>query len=296
MHKDIIKMLHIDDVNKRLDVNPEPKEVKEIRENIIKSFSKLEFVEEGHKYYVHNDDGTLTTLPSVSHVCHQFEPQVDWDVICENKAKKLNIPTETLKREWKENNIKSTNNGTKTHLYGENMMKFVMGNFDEIDDLLKPQFEDGFFIPYGKKEEAISSFYEDIIKIDNFYPVMAEAKLYTGINDTTNFKQNYSGTFDMLFAFKSKDGSYKLSILDFKTNKTLYNDFNQMKGNCLLHPFDDMIDESKSIYSLQLSLYQIGLEQLGYEIADRKLIWLKDDGTYEKVAVPNLTEKLRNVL
>ena len=83
-------MLHIDDVNERLDANPEPKEVKEIRENIIKSFSKLEFVEEGHKYYVHNDDGTLTTLPSVSHVCHQFEPQVDWDVICENKAKKLN--------------------------------------------------------------------------------------------------------------------------------------------------------------------------------------------------------------
>ena len=76
---------------------------KKIRDKILKDFSGLTFIEEGHKYYVHNDDGTLTTLPSVSHVCHQFEPQVDWDVICENKAKKLNIPTETFFS--KENNV-----------------------------------------------------------------------------------------------------------------------------------------------------------------------------------------------
>ena len=27
------------------------------------------------------------------------------------------------------------------------------------------------------------------------------------------------------------------------------------------------------------------------KVVDRKLIWLKDDGTYEKVSTPNLTDK-----
>ena len=288
-------MIHISDVEKRLKENPEPQEVKDIRENIINSFSRLKFIEDGHKYYVHNDDGTKTELRSVSYFCHQFSPYVNWDEICENKAIKLGIPYETLKRQWKENNLRSTNNGTKTHFYGENMMLFIQGRFDEIDESIKNQIEDGFFIPYGKKEEAISKFYEDILKIDNFYPVMAEAKLYTGINDTLSLKENFSGTFDMLFAFKHND-KFKLSILDFKTNTALENDFNRNKGNMLLPPFEDLVDESKSNYTLQLSMYQIGVEQLGYEVVDRKLIWLKDDGTYEKVSVPNVTDRLKLVL
>ena len=288
-------MIHVNDIEKRLKDNPEPLEVKEIRDNIIKSFSKLEFIEDGHKYYVHNDDGSVTELHSVSHVCHQFSPYVNWDEICENKAKKIGIPYDELKRQWRENNLRSTNNGTKTHFFGENMMLFIQGRFDEIDNSIKNQIEDGFFIPYGKKEEAISKFYEDILKIDNFYPVMAEAKIYTGINDTLNLNENFSGTFDMLFAFKH-NGKFKLSILDFKTNTALENDFNRNKGNMLLPPFEDLVDEAKSNYSIQLSCYQMGIEQLGYEVVDRKLIWLKDDGTYEKVSTPNLTDKLKLVL
>lgn len=34
------------------------------------------------------------------------------------------------------------------------------------------------------------------------------------------------------------------------------------------------------------------LKQLGYEIADRKLLWLKDDGTYEKISLPDITPTL----
>ena len=124
---------------------------------------------------------------------------------------------------------------------------------------------------------------------------MAEAKIYTGINDTLNLNENFSGTFDMLFAFKH-NGKFKLSILDLKTNTALENDFNRNKGNMLLPPFEDLVDEAKSNYSIQLSCYQMGIEQLGYEVVDRKLIWLKDDGTYEKVSTPNLTDKLKLVL
>ncbi|MBR6516948.1 MAG: hypothetical protein IKT40_08960 [Bacilli bacterium] len=288
-------MLCVDDIKERLTRNPEPEEIKLIRENIINSFSKLQFIEEGHKYFVTKDDGSTEELPSVSHICHMFEQYVDWDDKCVKKAEKLGIEVSELKRQWRENNLRSTNNGTKTHAFGENLMYFCQGDFDKIQECVKNQFEGGFFIPYGKKEEAVMKFYEDIMKVDNVYPVMAEAKIYTGINDTLNLKQNYSGTFDMLFAYKMKDG-YKLAIYDFKTNASLVNQFNIQHDVRMLTPFEDMIDQSLSKYTIQLSAYQLGIQQLGYEIVDRKIIWLKDDGTYEKISVRDVTKELVDVL
>ena len=289
-------MLHISDIEKKWKNNPEPQFVKDVRENIKKSFSRLEFIEEGHKYFVHNDDGSVITLPSVSHVCHQFEPHVDWDEIAEKKASKMGIPTEDLKRQWRENNLRSTSNGTKTHLFGEAYMYFFQGRPDLMPQVIKDtQYEDGFLIPYGKKEEAIAQFYQDLFYIDNIYPVMAEAQIYTGIDGGINFKQNYSGTFDMLFAYKHK-GVWKLAIYDWKTNASLENTFNRDKFNMLLHPFGHLINESFSIYTIQLSCYQIGIQQLGYEIADRKIIWLKEDGSYEKFSVDDVTKELKSVL
>ena len=289
-------MLNIDDINERLANNPEPKFVRDVRKNIINTFSKLEFIEEGHKYYVNNDDGSKTELPSVSHVCHRFQEPVDWDEIALNKANRLGIDVKDLKREWKENNIRSTSNGTKTHLFAEAYMYFFRGKPELMPEVIKEtQYQDGYLIPYGKKEEAVVKFYEDIYKIKNIYPVMAEAQIYTGVNDMLKLSTNYSGTFDMLFAYKLKN-KWKLGIFDWKTNASLENNYNQTFQQTLLPPFNYLIDESKSIYTIQLSAYQLGISQLGYEIADRKIIWLKDDGTYEKISVEDVSNDLKSAL
>jgi hypothetical protein len=289
-------MLHITDIEKRLKDNPEPDFVKEVRHNIIQSFSRLQFVEQGHKYYVHNDDGTQTELPSVSYVCHQFEEEADWDAIAANKAKKEGVPVEELKRKWRETNLKSTSNGTRTHLFGESYMYFFRGKTDLIPSAIKEtQYEDGFLIPYGKKEEAIASFYEDAYSVKNFYPVMAEAQIYTGVNGSLNLKQNYSGTFDMLFAYQMR-GKWKLAIFDWKTNKDLENSYNRQFGRSLLDPFGYLVEEPRSLYTLQLSAYQLGIQQLGYEVVDRKIVWLKDDATYEKIQTEDLTKDLIKAL
>ena len=60
--------------------------------------------------------------------------------------------------------------------------------------------------------------------------------------------------------------------------------------------FDELYDEDYSYYILQLSCYSLCLMQLGYEIADRKIIWLKEDGTYDKVSVPDYTDRMRLAL
>ena len=67
-------------------------------------------------------------------------------------------------------------------------------------------------------------------------------------------------------------------------------------GGMALYPFNDLYDESYSYYILQLSAYSLCLQQLGYEIVDRRLIWLKDDGTYEKIKLPDYTKRLREAI
>ena len=63
-------------------------------------------------------------------------------------------------------------------------------------------------------------------------------------------------------------------------------------------PFDEMgfYEDPYHHYIIQLNLYQLGLMQLGLKIVDRCLIWLKEDGTYEKIKVPDITDKLLEIL
>ena len=128
---------------------------------------------------------------------------------------------------------------------------------------------------------------------------MAETKVYTGKNkELTNLKQDYAGTFDLLMYYLDPDNDEKsgLIILDYKTNKSLFNDFSRENGKMLLPPFDDTFEEPKSLYDLQLSAYQLPLEDIGLKVVGRRIIWLKDDGTYELFKCPDKTKILREIL
>lgn len=289
-------MLNIEDVYERIERNPEPKEIEEIRKHILSSFKELDFIEDGHKYFLNKDDGTKIEMNSVSSVCHRFEPLVDWDTIRDRKAKKLGISSEELKRQWREKNITSTSNGTLTHLFAESYMYFFMGQVDKIPSIIKDmQYEDGFLIPYGEKQMAVAKYYEDLNKVDNMWAVMPETKVYIESgNNPFGMNLNVSGTFDALFAFMDSKGKLKLSVRDWKTNSSLLNSYNMSMGNTLLYPFDsgEFINQPKSMYTIQLSLYQLGLQQLGYEIGDRKLLWLTDSGEYFKIDVQDVTNIL----
>lgn len=288
-------MLNIEDIKERYRRNPEPKEVSEIRQLIINSFNKLEFVEEGHKYFLPKANGEKEELISVSKFVEQFVPEVDWDEVAWNYSVKHDMTVEAVKRMWHENNIRATNNGTSSHLYGENLMNMFLGEEKTFDPIIQPQFEDGFLIPYSPKQEAIQKYYQDLYDVDDVYPIMPETKVYTGMNDKYHFKQNYAGTFDILLAIRVK-GEIKVVIHDYKTNGSLISDYNRSNGKMMLPPFDDMIDEALSHYIVQLSCYQLALSQLDLPIVDRQLVWIKDDSTYEKVRLPDITERIKEYL
>jgi replicative DNA helicase len=88
----------------------------------------------------------------------------------------------------------------------------------------------------------------------------------------------------------------KKLIVTHNTNKDLTNEYNRTYGNMLLPPFDNMYDESLSHYKIQLNLYALALEQLGYKMAYKIIVWLKEDGTYEKIPVGDITEQLRHII
>jgi len=287
-------MLNIKDIEKRK--HTEPPEVRAIRDNIKNSFRRLEFQEGPHKYYVHNDDGSVLELPSVSAMTHQFKPEFNTDEKAEAYALKHDMDKEVVLRMWEENNVRATNNGTSTHLYGESYMHFFMGHPENISPIIMPQYEKGYLIPYSTKQDGVLQFYEDLFTVDSVYPVMPEAQVYMGINPEFNDITPYAGTFDMLFTYKAPDGQWKLLLYDWKTNKSLYKDYSRNFGKMALEPFDELYDEDYSYYILQLSCYSLCLMQLGYEIADRKIIWLKEDGTYDKISVPDYTDRVRLAL
>ena len=146
----------------------------------------------------------------------------------------------------------------------------------------KMQYEDGFLIPYGNKQKAVAKYYGDMFQTEGLYPVMPEAQIYieSGINPY-GMNVNISGTFDALFAFQDKKtDEWKLSIRDWKTNKSSVNDYNQSNGITLLPPFNDLIDD------------QLGLQPLGYKITDRKLLWLTEEADYYKIDVPDVTDRI----
>ena len=84
-------------------------------------------------------------------------------------------------------------------------------------------------------------------------------------------------------------------IVTHNTNKDLYNDYKRKNNICMLPPFDFLIDEPLSHYSLQFGCYQLMLESIGIPVIGRRLIWLKDN-EYELIKVDDRRELLLSVL
>ena len=272
----------------------EPSEVTEIRNKILNEFNDLVFEEGPHKYFIGDIE-----LPSVSQVTHQFTVPFESDEVAERYAEKNGMTKEYWLDQWKFNNLRATTTGTLVHAYGESLGWMRNGHPEKITEENKCKYikEKNWLIPTRKKEEAILKFYDELN--ENLHFVLAETKVYTGKNkEVTNLKQDYAGTFDILFYYKDPNDDSKsgLCIFDFKTNSELYKDFNRNNGIMMYAPFSDMYSEPYGAYTLQLSAYQMPLEDIGLKVIARRIVWLKEDGTYELIPLKDVTKQLREVL
>ena len=290
-----VNNLIMDDKTYDVIIENEPTIVTDSRKLILNTFKDLTFFEEGHHYFLNNEE-----IISVTNIVKKFVDEVDFDQIAEKKAIRDGCDKQDLLDSWKYKNLQATVTGTLVHEFGESLGWLKNGHPELITDYCKSKYykEKNWLIPTRKKEEAIINFFNDLPK--SYHLVLNEARVYSGLNkdETKNPQTKYCGTFDMLYWYDGDGDAEKAGfvIFDYKTNGKLTNDYNRALGRYLLEPFCNLIEEPLSEYTLQLSAYQIPLEDIGLKVIGRRLIWLKDDGTYEKVTLPDVSATLRKYL
>ena len=268
-------------------------EIEEIRQKILDTYTnKLVFLEEPHEYYL---DGVQYMC--VSDVTHKYKPKsseqmaegcvAKWQRDQDPSYKYYGMSKEEILSLWGKISGEACDFGTNVHAFGESMFYYMTEQPDKILEECREQFIDGRPHPRNPHEEAVVKFWDDIPP--NMVPVLAETKVFNR-NGTP-----YAGTFDILFYYVEEPNSPKngLVIFDYKTNKDLFNNF---RGQTLLWPFNDLLDQNESYYILQLGCYQIPLENLGYHVIGRRLIWLRPDGSYEKVRLQDVSDRVRDAL
>ena len=263
-----------------IDKNVVNNKINECRDLLVQKFGDIEFLEEGHKYTI---DGVEYT--SVSNIIKKYEPEVDWDQKAADYARKYGKKKEDVQKDWKLNNLKSTISGTRTHEFGESYTNLLCGHPELICEQNKPQYikEYNTMVSTYPKEDAVIKFYTDLEK--NLHPVGAEFKLSTKYLE---WALPICGTCDLLFYDSERDGYV---LMDWKTNKSLIKEFSRTNGIMMTGLMSKYVDEPLSHYTLQFNIYQRLLESIGLKILDRVLVWLKDDGTYERISIEKISDK-----
>lgn len=273
-------------------VDNEPPEVTEIREKILNTFNELVFIDEGHKYYLHDEE-----LMSVSVFASQFEEEFNSIQKAIDYAEKHGNTPEYWLDQWKFTNLKATMSGTQVHAYGEGLAWLKLGCPDNIPNDKKYQYivNKNWLVPTRPKEESALNFWNEFP--ENLWVVLPETKVYTSAGNI-KYKTNFAGTFDLLCYYKhpKDDSKSGLIVLDYKTNGEIYKEYSRKNNKMLYYPFDELYQEPFGVYTIQLNCYSTCLEDIGLKVIGKRLIWLKDDGTYELIPIDNKTDKIRNII
>ena len=233
------------------------KEVEDIRKKILLSFKHINFLKNNHTYDVNGKN-----LKCVSNCLDNYKTPFDSDKIVEAFAKKNKLKKDDVLKQWEDKKNDSCDLGTRVH------------------DFAEKRFYSKDVIPELGLEIAVMNYWKSIDEDPNLIPVLCETKVCSEL-------LNYAGTFDLLLYDVKRKG---LIVCDFKSNKELYKNFKNQK---LLKPFDFLLDTNFNKYQLQLSYYQVPLEDIDLTVVDREIIWLKEDSTYEVLPTLDFSQHIR---
>jgi hypothetical protein len=231
----------------------------ELLTKIQKPFSNLAFEEKKHKYYVEGQP----INKSVSALIGEFYEHFDAKQVAPYSAAKMGLTTEEVLAHWAAINQESRDRGHRVHNFGE---------VYQFNRNLKPSCP---------QEEAIVKFWQDVP--EHILPLAAELRMY-------HFKHLFAGTADIIL-FDTKTQTY--IIADYKTNKDLLKNY---MGKTMIGPFSHLLDNPLNHYVIQLSYYQLLLEQVGVKVSRRVIIWLGLDGNYQLFDTEDVTDILKTTL
>lgn len=276
-------------------VNNEPPEVTQIRAHILNSFKDLIFYEGPHVYELHRKK-----LTSVTTVLGRYMQPFDQEKASRDYAKKNGHTPEYWLNKWLWKNKIATTTGSLVHEFGESFSYVLNGHPEKITESCKCKYmeDKNWLIPTRGKEEAIINYWSSLPP--NLHFVYAEAKLFTNSNADTSshLKQQLAGTADILLYYRDSINPENsgLVIADYKTNADLYKSFSRNNKKMMLPPFNQFYSEPFGEYIAQFSTYQIPLEDIGFRVIARRLVWLKDDGSFEVIPTPDISKIIRQNL
>jgi hypothetical protein len=230
-----------------------------MKDFVIAFFSELSFDKEKHIY----NTGEIQ-LKSVSNVIKKYHKNINFKQVAFFVAKSRGITVEEVLTEWEETKNNACKQGTLVHTFSE----LYTSNFDKV-------------IANNGYEQAVINFWD--LLPTNLVPFLFELQMYSK-------SLGIGGTADIIL-YNTNTG--KFVIADYKTNKDIYKNYNKTK---LLTPFNNLLDNPLNKYKIQLSLYQILFEQCGFQVENRFLIWLKEDGSFEQIDLEDLTNELKTDL
>ena len=223
---------------------------------ILHFFKDLSFEPQAHIYHVNG----VPIENSVSNKIKKFYPEFDAKRKSVDVAMKTCSTQKAVLEEWNNISEVAIAKGNKAHLFGE---------LYPFNRELRPQ---------SQYDIAIMKFWKDLPP--HIIPVLTGARMYY-------LRDMYAGTADIIL-YNTLSGKYVVG--DYKTNRDLYKNF---MGERMFSPFANLLNCPFNKYQLQLSYYQILLQQIqGIEVSYRKIIWLKPDGNYELFDTEDFTEIL----
>lgn len=230
-----------------------------LQQQVQEPFKTIQFKEKEHEYFV---EGKKLDK-SVSGLIEEYYEEFDTEKIAPFTARKFGKSVEEVLAEWAATNKEAIDRGNRVHLFGEEY---------QFNRTLTPSCP---------QELAVTKFWNDMP--EHIISVAAELRMY-------HFTKLFAGTADILL-YDTKTNTF--IIADYKTNKDLYKNY---KGKTMLAPFTHYLDSPLNHYQLQLSFYQLLLEQIGVQVSKRIIVWLRLDGTYDMIETEDLTAKLKSLL
>lgn len=229
------------------------------KDELLGYFSQLEFEENSHKYTYKG----RKLKYSVSGIIKKFTIPFDVGLMSGLVAKKEGTTQAIIKDRWEKEKDKACSKGNVAHLFGE---------LYPFDRTLEPKDE---------LDPSVIAFWDDLP--EHIVPVVMELRMY-------HKELLFAGTADIIL-YNTRTETYIIG--DYKTNKDLFKTY---KDKRLLTPFQSLLDCPYNKYQLQLSFYQILLEQAGVTVSSRKIIWLLPDAKYLIYDADDYTKILKEEL
>ena len=198
-------------------------------------------------------------LPSVSKLVEQHAYPFDEAKFLPLCAKRENLTEHELKHKWQTINKRACDLGSDTHSFMENYR--------------------GYQVPTTLQEEAGVKYIKSL-----------EGEYIVSFRELRAFSKEfmYAGTMDLPLEVV-RNSNYIID--DYKTNKDLFKAFDYLKP-----PFNYLEASPFNKYQLQLSYYQIMLEEVGLTIENRRIVYLMADGEYKIYDLYDYTGELKEYM